>query len=285
MNPSGPDEQVSVPTDNDQGCELLDSVPVVNSVDPLFSPDGNDEDWWTRALIEALRFAPPFPLPPVPKPPRPTSFFSRRVRARFAKALALWSIADRCVQTLNEVEGSIFRQFGNPPVDQRLRCNLMDTSTQLEDGVRLFHLRMLRAAALLRDGRRAWPTGARWQEMFSRLCFDTYQRESDTKYEPVIAARMAEPAADAGVVSLLEWLPPGIRDVYSAEGRVMRPGWPGSKALADYSLRYDSVLGKRSEYVKYFSRDGISALWDFQPAGCAKATMSFAAVGKGIVRT
>ena len=38
MNPSGPDEQVSVPTDNDQGCELLDSVPVVNSVDPLFFP-------------------------------------------------------------------------------------------------------------------------------------------------------------------------------------------------------------------------------------------------------
>ena len=156
----------------------------------------------------------------------------------------------------------------------------MEASTQSEVGVHLFHLRMLKAAALLRDGRRAWPTGARWQDMFSRLCFDTYQRDSGTKYEPVVAARMAEPAADAGVVSLLEWLPPGIRDVYSTEEHVMRPGWAGPKALADYSLRYDSVLGQRSEYVKYFSRDGISALWDFQLASCAKATMSFAAVGK-----
>ena len=111
MNPSRPAEQESASSDVVRGCELLDSVPVVNSEDPLFGPFENDEDWWNRALIAALRFAPPFPLPPVPKPPRPATFFSRRVRARFAKALALWTIADRCVQTLNEVEGSVFRHF------------------------------------------------------------------------------------------------------------------------------------------------------------------------------
>ena len=191
---------------------------------------------WPRALAEALRFAPVFPLPLIPKPPHPGQTRSRRVLQRYRRAMALCTVANRIVESSNELEGSRF-QVHLPWPGQRARPGVDLSGVEQDHGLRHFYLRMVQAAVPLRDGRRAWPTGARWQEPFRSLAADVYQRTSVDRYEPIVAGRLAEPEPGAGVVKMLEWLPDGARETCAEKQCIMRPGMEGSEELKEISRR------------------------------------------------
>ena len=226
---------------------------------------------WMSALMSEL--ATPselMPLAPIPSPPKPVSH-SPRVRRRWRRALELWRVAEetrRCLCYLWD------RSFP----DDRDRCPT--GRVVAKGGPQHFgQLRLLRLCKRVRDCRRATPTGGDLERL-CKVSVDDYVRTESRQYVPFVGDRQAEPQPGSPSLYLLDHLPAELRSFYGYEEHMIRDDAEGSEELRSFNRRYDSILGERSEYIKYLNREGINELWTLYDAEEAKGTCSIAAVPK-----
>jgi len=127
------------------------------------------------------------------------------------------------------------------------------------------------------------PTGAAaLRELTHAAAGDAYGPWSaGVRYVPFAGERMAEPAIEHPIISLLDALPPDVADHYSSIDKILLPG--GETRVPEGEApdaAFDSILGDRREYIRYLRRPEVQALWCLVPAEEALATVSLAAVTK-----
>jgi hypothetical protein len=140
--------------------------------------------------------------------------------------------------------------------------------------------RLLKLGQRLHCVRRALPTGANWTADLGRGAQETYVSDPISKYEAFDADHIAEPPRDAPVVSLRSALPSSLVDRYANIDELI-PHRPDVLAeLPALNRRYNKVLGDRSEWLRYLTREDVRPLWVLELASQAKASCSVAAVKK-----
>jgi len=100
-------------------------------------------------------------------------------------------------------------------------------------------------------------------------------------YVPFVAARIAEPPLGHTPVDMLSALPPEVARRYHDLGALLKDGGTSAERYTAHERgHFDSILGSRSEWIKYLRRKECQALWVLRPAGEARATLSVASVAK-----
>ena len=218
------------------------------------------------------------PIPRIPRPPVPTTR-SHRVRARYLRAVDVWVVAEAARASINHMSAAVphaVHDDGEVPP-----CRV----TRAESPQHRVWIHLLKEAKRVSEARRAAAaaglTGAVLLESLTKRSHaDLYGSiHTGPCYLPFKADKMAEPPVHHPVIDLLEALPANVSERYGVFDYVMRPA--AEVEAADRKYRggaYDSILGDRKEYVKYFQRSEAQLLWDLIPEEQALSTLSVAAV-------
>ena len=100
------------------------------------------------------------------------------------------------------------------------------------------------------------------------------------QYSPFCSERIGEPPLGHKAARMLEVLPEAIAARYADDRNMFRRPPEQEANYAELRVGYHSVLGPRSEFVRYLSREEVWELWELAPAEEARATLSIDAVLK-----
>ena len=99
-------------------------------------------------------------------------------------------------------------------------------------------------------------------------------------YVPFVGSAIAEPPLGDSAIPMLQVLPEVIAAKYADIDQLVRPRATLLDELKPLNRRFCKVLGERREYVAYFQRQEVWALWELVDARDAIATATIAAVPK-----
>jgi len=145
--------------------------------------------------------------------------------------------------------------------------------------------------ALLRENQRLqlarrhsflnFATGAElWHHITKTAAQETYGRMEATPYVPFVGDQMAEPDLGAGVVPMMEALPPHVAAKYLQVEDLLLPADAIPIDPKELGRRYRQILGRRAEWIQYLQRPEVEPLWELLEPDQVKATLSVAAVPK-----
>lgn len=161
-------------------------------------------DWLAsmRKAVEDRGVA--LPVPPIPQPP---SSRSPRIRRRWKRALALWSIVESIRCTPNELDGAHFQGLLQAELCKVTRGTPEHTDdTHYRRWCNVWR-RLLSRSELLMVARRECLTGVSYEGEFVRGCIDNDWSSHEKPYVPIEANLLAEPRADAKPIDMHSALP------------------------------------------------------------------------------
>ena len=264
----------------------IESLPAGTQDRGLFDEVGSGESLF-RVLVETVGLRQQsLPIPPLPKPPPPISR-SRRCRQRFARALALWRVAEqsRCAVNFLYQPGSLCGQSAESAVSARIKSQ--DASDFVSDIWRRLLCEAQRVMAGRRESLHSCPTGdALLSRVMKReVCGLYLESKAAEQYVSFVSDLVVEPPVGHTTVPMLEALGPELADAYADIERMLRPAAEVEAARQTFHGRYCRVMGQRSQWVRYFQRPDVRALWRLRPADESLAVFSVAAVLKKDGRT
>ena len=112
---------------------------------------------------------------------------------------------------------------------------------------------------LLRS-RRACPTGVAWDQFVSRQAAESYSADPSSKYLPLNAELMVEPALGLSTVDLSSVLPPDLALKYDDINQLVPQLAEKRASLRIANRAFCKVLGCHSGFVKYFQRPEVQPL-------------------------
>ena len=231
----------------------------------------------------------------IPPPPRPHSR-SARCRGRWARARELWLAAERTRLVLNTQGASSAapqlvpamkhlltagQAFDNLHVPLRLRAQAVPRDGNANQ--QRLQLRILQRASQVVRARRVFRrTGDTAARVLRRAGPEHYTRPEGlpAPYVPFESCIVAEPGPEAKTADMRDILQGTVAEFLLDEAATMRPAAEADDILQAENPRYNRVLGKHEEYIKYLHRPEARVLWKLAPASEARAWCAIASVLK-----